>query len=82
VATNNWKYLSEIGVDVLIHGCEIPRVAGVGITTVEKDKCCLWVRLDDRLHVGWRGQCEGDVRITEAGVELDWVKTHLRSDVL
>lgn len=49
---------------------------------MEKDECCLWVRLDNWLHVGWRGQCEGDVRITDTGVKLDWMKALLRSDVV
>ena len=71
VSTDNWKHQSEISVDVFVHGCEIPRVAGVGITAVEKDEYCLWVRLDDWLHVGWRGQREGDVRITNTSVKLD-----------
>jgi hypothetical protein len=72
------KHLPEINIDVLVHGCEIPCVTAIGIAPVEKDKCCIGVRLDDRLHVGWRRQCKGDVRITETGVELNWTK--VRSD--
>ena len=55
VPTDHGEYQSEIGVDVLVHGCKVSRVAGVGITAVEKDECRLRVRLDDRLHVSRRG---------------------------
>ena len=82
VSTDNREHLSEIGVDVLVYGCEIPRIAGVGITAVEEDKYRPWVRLDDRLHVGWRGQRKGDIGITETSVELDWMKVLLRSDMV
>ena len=82
MSTNKWKNLSEIRVDVFIHGCEVPRIAGVGVAAVEKDECRLWVRLDDRLHVGRRGQREGDVRVTETSMELDCMKDPPRSDVV
>jgi len=82
VSTNDWKNQPEISVDILVYGCEIPRVTGVGVTAMEKDECCLRVRLDNWLHVGWRGQCEGDVRIADTGVELDCMKALLRSDAV
>ena len=78
--TNNGEHLSEVSVDVLVHRCKIPRIAGVGIAAVEKDERRLWVCLDDRLHVRRRGQREGNVGITKASVELDWMKIPLRSD--
>jgi hypothetical protein len=70
VATNNWKYLSEIGVDVLIHGCEIPRVAGVGITTVEKDECCLWAGYASMIGCMWAG--EDSVKVMSASPRPVW----------
>jgi len=82
MSTYDWKHLSEIDIDILVDGCEISSVAAVGITPVEKDKRCVGVRLDYRLHVGWRGQCEGDVRITKAGVKLNWTKGLCCSDAV
>ena len=82
MSTYSWKHLSKISIDVFVHGCEIPRVAAIGITPVEEDKCCLWVRLDDRLHVGWRGKREGDIRIAKTSMELDWMKVLPQSAVV
>ena len=53
--TNNWECQSEVSINVLVHGCKLPRVAGVGITAVEKSECRLRVHLNDRLCVSQRG---------------------------
>jgi len=71
VSTYDRKHLPEINVDVLVHGCEVTRITTVGITAVEKDKRCIWVCLDNWLHVRWRGQGEDNVRVTETSVELN-----------
>lgn len=71
MSTYDWKHLPEINVNILVHGCEVARIATVGITSVEKDKCRVGVRHDDWLHVGRRGQREDDVCITKTSVELN-----------
>jgi len=71
VSAQEREHLSDVSIDVLIHGCKISRIAAVGITAVEKDERCIGIFPDNRLHVGWGGPCEGDVPITETGVELD-----------
>ena len=45
------KYFTEIEVNILIHGSEIPRISGVWITGVEEDEDRVRVRLNDGLHV-------------------------------
>lgn len=64
----------EINIDVLVPRCKVPRITAVGIATVEKDECYVWVRLDDRLHMDWRGQREDDIWITKTGVKLNCLR--------
>lgn len=82
MSTYDRKHLSEINIDVPVDGCKIARVTAVGITSMEKNKRCIGVRLDYWLHVSRRGQREGDVRITKTSVELDWTKVLFRSDAV
>ena len=74
MSTQGREYLSKINIDVLVSGCEVARIAAVGVTAVKKDKRRLGVRLDDLLHVNWGGPSEDEIWITEASVELDWVR--------
>jgi hypothetical protein len=73
VATQDRKYLPEISIDVLICGCEVARIAAIGITAVKKDEGRVWVRFDDWLHVDGRGPCEDEVWIAKTSVELHWM---------
>lgn len=82
MSTYGWEHLTEIGIDILIDGREISRIAAVGITAVKKDKSCTGVCFDDRLHVGRRGQCKDEVRITQTSVELNWARVLFRSDAV
>ena len=55
VSAHDRENLSEIDIDISVEGGEITSVTAVGITAVEKDKRCVGISLDDRLHVSWRG---------------------------
>ena len=66
VGRDHRKDLAEIEVNVLIHRCQIPRLSGVWVAGVEKDKGRVRESFDDGLHVGWRRLYESDIVVAKA----------------
>ena len=71
MSTQGRKNFSNINIDVPVPGCEVARIATMGIASMKKDEYHVWVRFDDWLHMNRRRQREDDIRITEPSVKLN-----------
>lgn len=70
VSTDHGKDLAQIEVHVGIHGCQIARFASVRIRRMQQDKVHLWISGNDSLQVRWVREQQGDVSVTETGMQL------------
>jgi hypothetical protein len=65
VSGDKGENLSEVEINVLVHGREVASVSCVRIAGMQKNEYGFWERLDDRLHMRRRRLCQRDVIVSE-----------------
>ena len=68
---NDWKYLAEIHVNIIVDGAKIPCFTGEGITGMQEDECGLGECVDEGLHERRCGEAEVEILVPETSMKLD-----------